>query len=194
MQWLVAAGFWAIGNAPSGTVKGAEFEVTAKPIPALLLNANYSLLYSRYERFTNASVPSLLIPYVKGSPNYNAAANTYYATGNSLNSAPKSSFSGSAEYDVTLADGGTVFVRGDYYWQDRVFYDPSNAPILSQKPYSLVNLGIGVNSADNLWRVELIAKNVADTHYLITIAANGLAPAGLAGAPRTIAFQVSRNW
>ena len=194
VQSLIAPGVVAIGNAASATVKGAEFEVTAKPIPALLLNANYSLLHSRYDRFTNASVPGLLIPYVKGSPSYSAATNTYDATGNSLNSAPKSSFSGSAEYDVTLAGGGTVFVRGDYYWQDRVYYDPSNASILSQKPYSLVNLGIGLNSADKLWRVELIAKNIADTHYLITVAANGLAPAGLAGAPRTIACQVSRNW
>jgi iron complex outermembrane recepter protein len=55
-----------------------------------------------------------------------------------------------------------------------------------------VNLSVGYMS-DSRWDFRLIAKNVIDTHYLITIAANGVAPARLPGDPRTVALQVSKS-
>ena len=49
--------------------------------------------------------------------------------------------------DTCLRIGG--FVRAEYSWQDRVEYDPSNANIMSQGAYDLVNLSIGYNDARN---------------------------------------------
>jgi len=193
VQSLIGAGVVAIGNAATANVKGLEIETTGKPIPDLLLTANLALLDARYGRFPASSVPSVLVPYVSASSRFTASptAPTYDASGNRLNAAPRSSVFGSVQYDHEIGRG-KAFIRGEYYWQDRVFYDPTNAAIMSQKPYDLVNLSVGYMS-DSHWDFRLIAKNVADAHYLITIAANGLAPAGLPGAPRTVALQVSKS-
>jgi iron complex outermembrane receptor protein len=192
VQSLISPGVTSIGNAASATVRGLEIETTAKPTSGLLLTANYSLLDATYDRFTNAAVPTALIPYVAGSPRYIAATGTFDASGNRLNAAPKSSFSASAQFERPVASGN-VFVRGEYYWQDRVYYDPSNVSIMSQPSYSLVNASIGYRS-DQKWSIQLVGKNLADKQYLITVGANGLAPSGLAGSPRTIALQVSKAW
>jgi len=199
VQTRLSTGVSTISNAASATLKGLEFETVAKPVPGLQLTANLALLNARYDSFPSASVPPILAAFLVGNPNFTPAppvpggTASFNATGNRLNLAPKSSFSGSAQYDLSMGSG-KAFVRGEYYWQDRVYYDPSNAPIMSQKPYELVNLAVGYNSADSRWGVQLVAKNVTKTRYVITIAANGLTPAGLAGAPRTIALQFTTSW
>lgn len=193
VQSLLGPGNVAIGNAATAKVKGIEFETSAKPMPNLLLTANYSILRAHYGEFSNAAVPAALVPFVHGLPNYNAATNTVNATGNRLNAAPRSSYFLSAQYDMP-AGPGKAFIRGEYYHQSKVFYDPSNADIFSQKAYHLLNAAIGWNSDDSKWGFQIVGKNLTYSHYLITIAANGVVPAGLAGAPRTVAFQVTHNW
>lgn len=193
VQSLVAPGVVAIRNAADARVTGAELEVTARPVDALTLTANYALLDAEYRSFPAASVPGQLVPFLAGDPNFSPATRTYDASGNRLNAAPKHQLSGSAQLNFDLADG-KAFVRGEYYYQSRVWYDASNAPIFSQRPYDLVNASVGWTSDDRLWNAQIIGKNLANKEYLITIAANGLVPAGLAGAPRTVAFQVTRSW
>ena len=193
VQSLVAPGVVAIRNAADARITGGEVEITAKPVRALTLTANYALLDAEYRAFGNASVPNQLVPFVTGDSRFNAATRTYNASGNRLNAAPKGQLSGSATLNVDLA-GGNVFLRGEYYYQSRVFYDASNAPIFSQRPYDLVNASVGWTSADRDWTLQVIGKNLADKQYLITIAANGLVPAGLAGAPRTVAVQLTKNF
>ncbi|QTH21301.1 TonB-dependent receptor [Rhizorhabdus wittichii] len=193
IQSLLAPGVVAIGNAASARVKGLELETIARPAAGLTFTFNYALLDSEYRHFPNAAVPSQLRPYVQGSPRYDAATNTFDATGNRLTAAPRSSLSASAQYEHALGSG-TAFVRGEYYWQSRAHYDPSNALIMSQKAYDLINLSAGYRGAGDRWSARVVAKNVTDKQYLITVAANGLVPAGLAGAPRTVALQLTWNW
>ena len=138
-------------------------------------------------------MPGPLNPFLAGDPNYNPATRTYDATGNRLNAAPQHQFTGSAQLNFDLADG-KAFARGEYYYQSRVWYDPSNAPIFAQRPYGLVNASVGWTSADRGFNVQVIGKNLTNRQYLITIAANGLVPAGLAGAPRTVAVQLTKSW
>lgn len=193
IQSLVAPGVVAIRNAADARIWGGEVEMTAKPVRQLTLTANYALLSAKYRSFTNASVPNQLVPFVTGDPRFNPATRTYNASGNRLNAAPKGQFSGSATLNFDVA-GGNLFLRGEYFHQTRVFYDASNAPIFAQKPYDLVNASIGWTSPDKDWTISVIGKNLANEEYLVTIAANGLVPAGLAGAPRTYALQVVKTF
>jgi iron complex outermembrane receptor protein len=192
VQSLLAPGVVAIGNATSAEVKGLELETIAKPLTGLTFTFNYALLDSHYKDFAASSVPTALIPYVASSPLYNSVARTYNATGNVLTAAPKTSLSASGQYEHRLGRG-SAFIRGEYYYQSRAYYDPSNALIMSQKPYDLINASIGYTH-DDQWSVRLIGKNLADTNYLITIAGNRVVPAGLAGAPRTVAIQFTKSW
>ena len=193
MQSLIAPGVIAIGNAANARVKGLELETVAKPIPDLTLTANLSLLEAKYLKFPAASVPVVIRPLLAGNPRYSPATATFDASGNRLNAAPKSSFSASAQYDFDLG-GGNAFIRGQYYWQDRAYYDPSNVEIVSQKAYDIGDIAVGYVSADGKWRTQLVVRNVADRKYLIVAATNAVVPSGLPGAPRTVALQVTREW
>ena len=193
VQALIGPGLVSIGNAATADVKGAELELSARPVPQLQLGANLSLLRAEYGTFPQSAVPSRLIPYVTGDPRYAAATRTYNASGNMLNAAPRSSFSGSAQYDIALPDG-SAFVRGEYFRQGKVYYDPTNAEIAAQRAYTLINGSIGYQDSKRKWRIALLGRNLTDTQYLITIAANGLVPAGIAGAPRTVMLQLTKEW
>jgi iron complex outermembrane recepter protein len=191
VQALLGPGVTTIGNAATAKIKGAELETTVEPIPRLVLTANYSLLDARYVKFDNASIPGALKPYLVGSPDLNPNG-TYNASDNRLSAAPRNSASASAQYGWKIP-GGAPFLRAEYYWQSRVEYDPSNAAIMSQKAYSLVNAFAGFDS-DSKWGVHFFVKNLADTHYLIFITANGQVPAGNAAAPRTYGVQLSKSF
>jgi iron complex outermembrane recepter protein len=193
VQSLIGPGNTAIGNAANAKITGVEFESMAKPIPNVILTANYSILHANYDTFTNAAVPGALGPYLAGNPNYNAATHTYNASGNRLNDAPRSSYTLSAEYDQPIWTG-KAFARVEDYWQDKVFFDPSNSPYQEQRAYSLVNVSFGYSDTKDGWTAQLIARNLRNTQYLTTIAANGVVPAGLAGPPRTISVQFTKSW
>ena len=193
VQSLIAAGVTAISNAATARVKGLEIETIARPVPNLSLTANYSLLDSRYRRFPNASVPVVLVPYLAGDPRFTPATQTFDASDNRLNAAPSSSFSGSAQYDQDLGFA-TAFLRGDYFWQARAYYDPTNVNIASQPSYDLINLSAGLRSQDQGWSAQVIAKNVGNRRYLIAVGTNGVVPSGQAGFPRTVMLQLSKKW
>jgi iron complex outermembrane recepter protein len=191
VQSLLGPGVTTIANAATAKIKGAELETTVEPIPRLVLTANYSLLNARYTRFDAASVPASLTPYLAGSPNLNPNG-TYDASGNRLSAAPHDSVSTSAQYGWNMS-GGRPFLRAEYYWQSRAYYDPSNAPIMSQKAYGLANAFVGYDS-DSKWSVHFFVKNLTDTHYLIFIAAITVVPSGVAAAPRTYGVQLTKSF
>jgi iron complex outermembrane recepter protein len=194
VQSLIGPGLVSIGNAASAGAKGIEAELTAKPTPAWRLTTNLTYLSATYRTFAAASVPQALVPFVSSSPDYNAATGTFNASGKTLDAAPRYTAFVAAQHDWDLGNQGSIYSRAEYHWQDRVYFDPSNASVMSQGAYGLVNLFTGYNTADGLWQTQLYAKNVADKGYFISIAANGVAPFGLVGAPRTFGIQVTRYW
>jgi iron complex outermembrane receptor protein len=182
---LLRPGFSSIANAASASVKGAELEITAKPLPHWQITANGTYLHATYSSFPNASPPTTLYPYLAGDPQYNPITHTVNAAGNYLDQAPRFTAFVAAERDWSF-NFGSMFARAEYSWTDRAYYDPSNLKVFSQGPYGLVNSFVGFNSTDGRWSAELYGKNLANKEYFVTMAGNGGAIlAGLAGAPRT---------
>ena len=193
VQSLLGVGVLAVGNAASARINGFEIEATVRPVPQLVLTANYALLDARYIAFPNSAVPGTLVPFVRTDPRFRAANNTYDASGNRLNAAPHDAIQASGQYNIDGVGGGTAFVRGEYYYQSAAFYDPTNAAITRQGAYALYNAAVGWNGPGG-WSAQVVGKNITNKEYLITIAANGAAPSGLAGAPRTVALQLTKSW
>lgn len=189
VQSLIAPGVASIANAASAHAKGLELETIAKPLENMTLTFNYSLLDSVYSSFNNSAVPRALVPFVANSPRYDAASKVFNAAGNYLNGAPRSSVSASAQYDVPTARG-KLYARVEYYWQARVYYQPTNVLVASQRPYSLTNLGLGYED-DGKWSIRVIARNLTDTEYLVNVASTAGGPAG---PPRTVALQLTKQW
>jgi iron complex outermembrane receptor protein len=193
VQALTGIGLVTIANAATAGVKGFEIETTAKPFPGLQVGVNYAYLDARYKSFPNAALGATLTPYLTGDPRFTPATRTYNASGNRLNAAPEHSLSANAQYDYDIGPG-SLFVRGEYYWQSRAHYDASNVPIMSEPSYDLVNASIGFNDPGSKFRVQILAKNLTQTRYLIVRFANGVVPSGLAAAPRTVMLQVSKGF
>jgi iron complex outermembrane recepter protein len=194
VQNLLGPGVIFISNAAKATIKGIEAEFSAKPLPNWQLTTNLTMLDAHYDSFPDASVSSTLVPFVRSLPQYDAVTQTFNASGNRLDAAPRFTAFFAAQHDWDVGRGDVIYGRAEYYWQDRAYYDPTNVDIQSQAPYGLVNLFAGYNTADGLWQTQLWAKNVTNKGYLITTAANGAAPSGLSGAPRTFGLRVTRNF
>ena len=192
VQQLVGPGDTRITNAANAKIKGLEIETVAKPFDWLVLTANYSYLDAKYLSYTNANISTSLLPYLVGDPHKNADG-SYNASGNRLNAAPTDTFSASAQINQPLW-GGTAYLRGEYYWQSRIYFDPTNVAIMSQGAYDLVNLGVGWNSTASGWGVQLLAKNVTQRRYYATVTAISTPPGGQAAPPRTIQLQISKSF
>ena len=192
VQSLIGPGITLTANAAAATVKGIEFESTAR-LGHLDLTGNVSYIDARYKQFASATVPGGFRAFTAGDPRYNAAAGTYNAAGNRLNAAPEVSGSASAQYNVPLHTVN-AYGRAELFYQSRVYYDPSNVAISSQAPYALLNLSVGVDSSDGKWSAQVAVKNVTDKGYLITVAGNGAVPSGYAGSPRTAFVRLSRKF
>jgi iron complex outermembrane receptor protein len=193
VQSILSPGNVFIGNASKAKIKGIEAETIIKPVQGLTLSSSASYLDARYGSFTNASVVTGILPYVINDPRYDPATTHFDATGNRLNSAPRFSTLEAIQYDVPLSFG-TISGRAEFSWQSRTFYDATNVDVLSQKAYGLLNLSVGWRSNNGAWHVQLLARNVTDKQYLNAAAAPGSLPTGHAGAPRTVAFTISRSW
>jgi iron complex outermembrane receptor protein len=192
VQQLIAAGVLSIGNAATAKVRGAELELVAKPIAELRLTANFSALDAKYDSYTAASVPSALTRFVSNATCVGMTC-TIDASGNYLNAAPKYSALVAADYTHVMA-GYRWSTHVDYSWRDRTYFDPSNVAVMSQGAYGLVNAQLGVDDLAQAWRVQLWAKNLADTKYYVITSASGVTPNGLAGDPRTFGIRLSRTW
>jgi iron complex outermembrane receptor protein len=183
-----------INNAARATVNGFEAEITAKPARNLLFAATASLLDARYGQFPNSSVPPAALNYIRVLPCYVPPSGPGFAycnaAGKRLNNAPASSFTISGEYTYGLSFG-SLFARAEQYWTSRVYFDPSNVAILSQAPYGITNLSVGYDSTDGKREIAIIGSNIFDTHYFIAVAANGLVPDGLPGAPASIGIRAT---
>jgi iron complex outermembrane receptor protein len=194
VQSYVGSGLISIGNAATARIQGLEFESVLKPLPGLQFTANATYLDARYTSFPDYAVSAGIIPLVASSPQYHPATKAYDATGNTLNSAPKHTYSASGQYTHDLFTGA-AYARLEYYWQSRVLLDPTNISVLSQPSYGLVNVELGYTTARKLWDFELLGENLADKGYVSTIAMQPYGFAvGVPGTPRTVAFRVSRHW
>ena len=195
IQSSISPGVVSIGNAAQARVDGLEAELTARLTHHFTLSANGSLLDARYSRFTTASVAAALVPLIAANPRYNAARGIYDATGNRLNQSPRYSGTIAAQNDFPIdSRGSIVTLRGDIYVQGRTFYDPQNSVYTDQPPYALLNAQLGYSSPDKTFSVTAFVKNLADKQYLFAFQANGVEPAGFAGAPRTFGVRVGKKF
>jgi iron complex outermembrane recepter protein len=194
VQSLVNATSIAIGNAATASTKGAELEVSVRPTPNWQISSYLTLLKATYDSYPNAAVPATLVSYVASLPQFDATTGTFNASGNRLDAAPRVTASASLQRSWNLHQGSLIYARGEYYWQERTYYDPTNLLVQSQGPYGLINMYIGYKTGDGLWEAQLFGKNLADRSYIIAAAANGLGPSGLIGSPRTFGARVTRNF
>ena len=155
-------------NAASAHSKGAEIEITARPVGQLQLTASYG--------YTDAAFASF--------PNATAAGADY--TGHRLPLAPRSTLSGAAEWIRPLGGTLQLFVRGEASYRSRIYFASDN--LYSDGGLTLINARIGVGPESGAWRLSAWARNLTDKTYVINRFAGAVVPGQVAqalGTPRT---------
>ena len=147
-------------NAPSATIRGAEFEGIWAPDQHWALNANVSTLDSRYGAgFFNIDA-------------LNRAAGDQNLDGHYLNRAPKASGNLGLQYRTAALPFGRLTARADFYATEKYYFREFNTPGDTQDGYSILNLSMLWESVNGRYSARLFASNATDTHYLTTMFAN----------------------
>ena len=145
-------GFSTISNAADAKIYGAEFEFQWLPVENLFINLGVGLLSTEYEDFV---LPS---PTGVGSDDF---------SGNDITMSPELTFNGLIQYDVPLRNIGTLTFQTDFNYQDEVFFDALNNPLLSEDDYWLWNARVTWTSVDEKWEVSAFGRNLGDEEYMV---------------------------
>jgi iron complex outermembrane receptor protein len=133
-------------NAGQVSSKGVEADVRVRVTHELTLSSSLSRVNAKIDQFN-------LPP---GSVNYN---------GQPLPFAPRFKQSTEAEYRVALTDKLNLGLETDYSWQSHQQFSITATPDTVEKAYGIVNASISLSKPSDGWRVALLGKNLANTHY-----------------------------
>jgi iron complex outermembrane recepter protein len=134
-------------NAGRARVDGFELESAVKPSRAFAMHASFGWTDARYTQF---------IDPVTGT---DESGNSFYMT-------PRFAWSVVGTYDIPVGSG-TVRLRADYFWRDRVefnVYQDPNFPAF-QRPVGLLNTRASFTDRSQAWELALFATNLADRRY-----------------------------
>jgi iron complex outermembrane receptor protein len=134
-------------NAASAEIKGAELELTAKPLHGFEASIGIGYMDSSIEE---------------------SAPGTGVAVGNVLMETPEWSGTASLQYTFALAGLGEMLLRADYSYRSEIYHDAANTPTLLTDGYGLANARIGFASAGGAWNLAAFVTNVADEEYRVT--------------------------
>lgn len=142
-------------NAGKRTQKGFEADVTMTPVDALTVFAGISYLDSVFDSFDAASP----------LPGDTAPQNL---TGRTPHYSPE--WQGSVVADWRLGTSGSGiewFIRPEYMYigEQNVGGNTNLNPQSIQDAYGILNLRVGMESADGRWQVTLYGKNMTDEGY-----------------------------
>jgi iron complex outermembrane receptor protein len=138
-------------NAATSKIYGAEFEVTAIPVPGLELDASAAVLHSEFKKFDTFD-PT------------NPARGVISLAGNRLPFTPKYTLSYGAQYTFDTAIG-SITVRGDGQSKSQVYFDQFNAAINSERASTILNASIGWKDPDERLSVTGYVKNISNGLY-----------------------------
>ena len=98
-------------------------------------------------------------------------------SGNILPQAPRYTIDLSAQYSIDVP-GGSLTIRGESNWSDRIYFSPFNLDYVSQPAFSVQNAFVTYR-ADNGLRLTGFVRNIGNE----TIRASGQVATTLLGSP-----------
>lgn len=132
-------------NAGKAKVKGLELELLAMPISGLEIQGGIGYIDAEYIDVGNATLITTDSEFIK---------------------TPEWSANGSVQYAFSLRKYGTLFARGDWSYQSKVYNDAENVAALTQEAYSLYSARLTYESPDQDWLIALFGTNLSDERYI----------------------------
>ena len=168
-------------NAGDATVNGLEIEALSNVNDSLSINYGLTLLDATYGEFlnTNGIQPQL---------------GEQQLDGNYLTNAPKVSINLGLNYTSPMASGASLTYRANASYKSRIYFSEFNE--YSQDAYTIVDLNLIWESADETMRSRFFIKNATDEDYIsgYLSSATGGGRFGQWGYPRTAGIEIQRNF
>jgi iron complex outermembrane receptor protein len=153
-----------VQNAGNIETYGSEFSVDVLPVDALQINAGVAYLHSKFTNLTapcypgqtfaqgcNVAVGATFVERIDGLPSLDA---------------PKWKMNVAATYDITLPRlPFDMYVRGDYRYQTKVYYQLDHDPFAVQDAFGIVNLAVGFTDHSRKYDLRLFTDNVTNQYY-----------------------------
>jgi len=153
-------------NAANATVLGLEVELSAIPTEGIEVRMGLGVLDTELKDFQT-----------DGGQDF---------SGNKLVGAPDVAFNGLVRKDLDVR-GGTLILQTNFHYQDTVFFETSNDPLLAQDAYWIFGGRVSYRRSDAPWELALWGENLLDEQYLVGVVGLGVFGYNLQswGEPRT---------
>ncbi|MHB8283127.1 MAG: TonB-dependent receptor [Caulobacteraceae bacterium] len=158
-------------NAGTVSSAGIEGDITARPIPPLVLGFTFASDDAKIDHFncpTNAPVSC----DVDGQP---------------LPFAPRFKMDLNGRYTVPVTEAWKVELESDYNWQSKEQFSLTETPDTVQSAYGIWNGTVSLIDGPQNWRLSLLVKNILDQHY-----AAGLGYGNLGGIESGVPRDINR--
>ena len=168
-------------NAGDATVNGLEIEALSNVNDSLSINYGLTLLDATYGEFLNINgiQPEL---------------GEQQLDGNYLTNAPKVSINFGLNYSSAMSSGASLTYRANAADKSRIYFSEFNE--YSQDAYTILDLNLIWESADETMRSRFFVKNATDEDYIAGYlsSATGGGRFGQWGYPRTVGIEIQRNF
>lgn len=135
-------------NASDAKIRGHEIELEGKLSSYLTAYATASFLDTEYD-------------------NYVSAFSAVDLSGNTLQRSPEEQFNLGFDFRRPMANGLEILANAHYSHQGKFFYAPQNSNF--EDSYSVLDMRIGIGSADGKWSLVAYGRNIADELYRVSI-------------------------
>jgi outer membrane receptor protein involved in Fe transport len=136
-------------NIPKSDVKGAELEVSLRPVSGLHIDGAVSYNDAKVKRYVGINANGTFGDFA-GAP---------------VPFTPKWSLNGAIDYDWRLSSNLRAFVGTTVSYRSKATGAIGGEAIEKIDPYTLVDLRAGIETADGSWRLQVWGKNVTDKYY-----------------------------
>lgn len=139
-----------LANAPTATIKGAEWEIDVNPVKQLTASAQISYVDAVLGHFISSAGGTTLQDL----------------TGKWLPNAPRWDVVLGLDYALPLAGDGTLDFSADATWRSKQYFESNNNPLVAQGAYWVIDLRATYTTPGKHWEISAIVKNLTNTQYL----------------------------
>jgi iron complex outermembrane recepter protein len=183
-----------IRNAANAVIKGIELEATG--LISKYAQIDFGLTYLD-SQFKDTCLSDLKRP-IPAPEMGCTGANQRNIDGFQLPRAPKLKLSIGGQVTLPLGDGGDLTLRGDYTWQERIFFNAFEISDLSERGYGWAKARITYTSPGKHWTLAAFIDNISDVRVMSNLVYSAdLVDAQLVGVmapPRTFGLQAGFNF
>lgn len=131
-------------NAPKSRIRGAELEISARPVDPLIFNIGIGYLDAKYKELVLRGID--------------------YA-GNQMITAPNWKVNGSVDWTFLEEPVGDFALHFDAVYTGRQYYDAPNTSNIAQRGYGLVNGRLSFDAAGDSFSAGIWVRNITNRKY-----------------------------